>query len=213
MDKIIVSTTEKVAGHKTGATLGQVFGVVVRSRGLGGNNRGRPALDHRRRDQGIYRARRGDAAPWGRSPRPERGADRCERGGDDAFRFGIDRPEDERGRRLRQRSGRRAGSLIAVLRPIISGTAITAVAFTLVLAMQEPGAWPALAASLAIAIACLWERRYRAAQQGFPTEARFNPTGERFVDPETGRATSAWVNPSTGERRYVDEGDPPSPSA
>ncbi|WP_019831121.1 heavy metal-binding domain-containing protein [Sphingomonas sp. PR090111-T3T-6A] len=37
MDKILVSTTEKVAGHKTVATLGQVFGVVVRSRGLGGN--------------------------------------------------------------------------------------------------------------------------------------------------------------------------------
>jgi uncharacterized protein YbjQ (UPF0145 family) len=37
MDKIIVATTEKVAGHKTVATLGQVFGVVVRSRGLGGN--------------------------------------------------------------------------------------------------------------------------------------------------------------------------------
>ncbi len=37
MDKIIVATTEKVAGHKTIATLGQVFGVVVRSRGLGGN--------------------------------------------------------------------------------------------------------------------------------------------------------------------------------
>ena len=34
MDKLIVSTTEKVAGHKTVATLGQVFGVVVRSRGL-----------------------------------------------------------------------------------------------------------------------------------------------------------------------------------
>jgi len=37
MDKVIVATTEKVAGHKTVATLGQVFGVVVRSRGLGGN--------------------------------------------------------------------------------------------------------------------------------------------------------------------------------
>jgi uncharacterized protein YbjQ (UPF0145 family) len=34
---VIVSTTESVAGHKTVATLGQVFGVVVRSRGLGGN--------------------------------------------------------------------------------------------------------------------------------------------------------------------------------
>jgi uncharacterized protein YbjQ (UPF0145 family) len=37
MDGIIVATTEQVAGHRTVATLGQVFGVVVRSRGLGGN--------------------------------------------------------------------------------------------------------------------------------------------------------------------------------
>jgi uncharacterized protein YbjQ (UPF0145 family) len=34
---MIVSTTESVAGHRTISTLGQVFGVVVRSRGLGGN--------------------------------------------------------------------------------------------------------------------------------------------------------------------------------
>ena len=36
-DRIVVSTTEGIAGHKTVATLGQVFGVVVRSRGIGGN--------------------------------------------------------------------------------------------------------------------------------------------------------------------------------
>jgi uncharacterized protein YbjQ (UPF0145 family) len=34
---MLVSTTENVAGHRTVTTLGQVFGVVVRSRGLGGN--------------------------------------------------------------------------------------------------------------------------------------------------------------------------------
>jgi len=34
---MIVATTEKVAGYRTAKTLGQVFGVVVRSRGLGGN--------------------------------------------------------------------------------------------------------------------------------------------------------------------------------
>ncbi len=34
---MIVVTTEAVAGHRTVQTLGQVFGVVVRSRGLGGN--------------------------------------------------------------------------------------------------------------------------------------------------------------------------------
>lgn len=36
-DGVIVCTTEAVAGHRTVATLGQVFGVVVRSRGIGGN--------------------------------------------------------------------------------------------------------------------------------------------------------------------------------
>jgi uncharacterized protein YbjQ (UPF0145 family) len=34
---MIVVTTENVAGHRTTQTLGQCFGVVVRSRGLGGN--------------------------------------------------------------------------------------------------------------------------------------------------------------------------------
>lgn len=35
--RVLVATTESVAGHRTVATLGQVFGVVVRSRGIGGN--------------------------------------------------------------------------------------------------------------------------------------------------------------------------------
>jgi hypothetical protein len=100
-----------------------------------------------------------------------------------------------------------------MLRTIISAIAIAGVAFMLVVTMQEPGAWPALAGALALAIGCLWERRYHAAQQGFPPAERFNPTGERFVDPETGRVTSAWVDPATGERRYVDEGDPSGPPA
>ena len=34
---MIVTTTENVAGHNVTQVLGQVFGVVVRSRGLGGN--------------------------------------------------------------------------------------------------------------------------------------------------------------------------------
>jgi uncharacterized protein YbjQ (UPF0145 family) len=34
---MIIATTENIAGHRVATTLGQVFGVVVRSRGLGGN--------------------------------------------------------------------------------------------------------------------------------------------------------------------------------
>ncbi len=34
---MLVATTENVAGYRVKQTLGQVFGVVVRSRGIGGN--------------------------------------------------------------------------------------------------------------------------------------------------------------------------------
>lgn len=34
---MLVATTENVAGYRTKETLGEVFGLVVRSRGLGGN--------------------------------------------------------------------------------------------------------------------------------------------------------------------------------
>ncbi len=34
---MLVATTENVAGHRTVETRGQCFGVVVRSRGIGGN--------------------------------------------------------------------------------------------------------------------------------------------------------------------------------
>ena len=34
---MLVTTTETIPGYKRSRTLGQVFGVVVRSRGLGGN--------------------------------------------------------------------------------------------------------------------------------------------------------------------------------
>ncbi len=34
---MLVATTENVAGYRTRKTLGQAFGVVVRSRGIGGN--------------------------------------------------------------------------------------------------------------------------------------------------------------------------------
>lgn len=34
---MIVATTERIAGYRVKQTLGQTFGVVVRSRGIGGN--------------------------------------------------------------------------------------------------------------------------------------------------------------------------------
>ena len=37
-------------------------------------------------------------------------------------------------------------------------------------------------------------------------EARFRSTDERFVDPTTGVPMRVWIDPATGERRYVPEG-------
>jgi hypothetical protein len=34
-------------------------------------------------------------------------------------------------------------------------------------------------------------------------DPRFRPTEERFIDPTTGVAMQVWVDPRTGERRYV----------
>lgn len=37
-------------------------------------------------------------------------------------------------------------------------------------------------------------------------EPRFRPTEERFLDPTTRVPMRVWVDPATGERRYVPEG-------
>lgn len=39
-----------------------------------------------------------------------------------------------------------------------------------------------------------------------PPEPRFRPTDERFVDPTTHIRMRVWVDPATGERRYMPEG-------
>ncbi|HEX5828268.1 MAG TPA: hypothetical protein VFY23_12145 [Candidatus Limnocylindrales bacterium] len=36
-----------------------------------------------------------------------------------------------------------------------------------------------------------------------PLDPRFRPTDERFLDPTTGVPLQVWVDPATGERRYV----------
>jgi hypothetical protein len=66
---------------------------------------------------------------------------------------------------------------------------------------------PALVIVGALAVVTtLLERTY-----GAPTRARPNaglhPTDERFVDPETGVLVTVWMDPISGERRYVAETD------
>jgi hypothetical protein len=38
----------------------------------------------------------------------------------------------------------------------------------------------------------------------------WEPTGERFEDPETGKPVQVYYNPQSGERRYVNDSEPAS---
>ncbi len=83
-----------------------------------------------------------------------------------------------------------------------------------------PAIWSSVVGA-ALLIALVVERnRYRseAADRSFesigpgggeprgPVEARFRPTEETFVDPPSGLQMRVFVDPRTGERRYVAEG-------
>jgi hypothetical protein len=48
------------------------------------------------------------------------------------------------------------------------------------------------------------ERRYRGAKSAAAT---WPDTGERFIDPTTGRLTQVRYNPQTGERAYLSADD------
>ena len=100
---MLVTTTENVSGHKIARVVGQVFGVVVRSRGLGGNI-----------TAGLRSIFGGEIPEYTKliedtRPRRDRAHDRAcrdtrrQRRRDDALRFGRLRRIDERGRRLRHR--------------------------------------------------------------------------------------------------------------
>lgn len=51
----------------------------------------------------------------------------------------------------------------------------------------------------------LFERRgYRSRTNR--THGKWQPTGERFMDPTTGRVVEVYYNPQTGERDYHEQG-------
>jgi hypothetical protein len=53
-------------------------------------------------------------------------------------------------------------------------------------------------------IGTFFEGRYRARR---PTGSGWETTGERFVDPTSGKLVEVRYNPQTGERAYVDAGE------
>lgn len=57
-----------------------------------------------------------------------------------------------------------------------------------------------LVVGLAIVSYFVWDKRYRGDAQG-----AFQPTGEVFKDPTTGKLTRVYEDPKTGSRQYRDE--------
>ena len=68
-----------------------------------------------------------------------------------------------------------------------------------------PPGWQALGFGLLLGIGTLFERwRYRGPKAS--PAARWQRTGERFLDPTSGKPVEVLYDPATGERRYVEEG-------
>jgi len=92
---------------------------------------------------------------------------------------------------------------------IVCGVVLLLVALWLWHVGAPPGAliMPAFL-GLALTIGTLIESRYKPPRPGAP-RAGWVATGERFVDPETGKQVSVYSDPRTGEREY--RADPPTP--
>ena len=85
---------------------------------------------------------------------------------------------------------------------LFAGVAALVGAFLLVTGRIAAGVY-ALGAGVLIVIGTVFERRYRA-NEGRPGPG-WELTGERFVDPQTGKNVQVFYHPQTGERRYVND--------
>jgi len=113
---------------------------------------------------------------------------------------------------------------VILARGLIGGLGVVLVVVGLVAAAAGPGGNVLsflflILPGVILIVAALFERlRYRSLEadgpgDGFgpggsepaPPEPRFRPTDERFVDPTTGVQMRVFLDPATGERRYVAE--------
>lgn len=97
------------------------------------------------------------------------------------------------------------GMALIVLRAalFVIGLGLLAGAAALALAGCGPGALWFAFLGLVLLVAALVERwRYKRLAASRPGP-EWVATGERFVDPESGRLVTVYDRPATGERRYV----------
>lgn len=84
---------------------------------------------------------------------------------------------------------------------IIAGIVAATGAALIVTGVTLPGIQALVMGALVI-VGILCERRYRHDRQ--QPDGRWQATGERFVDPTSGKDVEVFYDPQSGERRYVE---------
>jgi len=82
-----------------------------------------------------------------------------------------------------------------------------AIALVVLVALAVLGGWPAwppLIAFGAVLVFVLFERNQYKAIADRPPPG-WEATGERFIDPETGKQVTVYYDPKSGQRQYVKE--------
>ena len=91
-----------------------------------------------------------------------------------------------------------------MLRVVIGAIgALCAIAGILLLVTPPHSGLPLLIVGGLVVLSLFFEGRYRTAQT--PTQP-WEPTGEKFIDPGTGKMVEVDYDPQTGERRYREPG-------
>ena len=84
---------------------------------------------------------------------------------------------------------------------MMAGLVAATGAVLLLVGITFPGV-QALVVGGVIVVGILFERRYRNNGQRSAPGGRWQPTGERFSDPTTGKDVEVLYDPQSGERRY-----------
>lgn len=63
---------------------------------------------------------------------------------------------------------------------------------------------PALILGVVVVVTAIAEPVYGALVHRPPLSGGWRPSGEKFLDPTSGKPVEVWFDPKTGERRYVD---------
>lgn len=94
-------------------------------------------------------------------------------------------------------------------RPILTALAIGVTMMAAWFVLTDPSAWPLLLFAGLLLLGTVFEQvRYRGAK-GRREGGKWRATSERFIDDASGRMVTVWFNATTGDRRYVEEGEAP----